>query len=57
MRKIRISHSDKLKIPEQGLTPAPGILPNEVKTMDAKGFIKISRQVLSLDIWKDPYDC
>lgn len=25
--------------------------------MDAKGFIKISRQVLSLDIWKDPYDC
>ena len=39
------------------MTPAPGILPDEVKAMDAKGFIKISRQVLSLDIWHDPYDC
>lgn len=25
--------------------------------MEAKGYIKISRQVLSLDIWRDPYDC
>ena len=25
--------------------------------MNSKGYIKINRKVLSLDIWRDPYDC